>query len=137
MREELKNHKIKYTKQRDELLSLLKESNQPLTINQIFESLKSTLDLSTIYRTLDLFVEKGLVSKLLVSEPDQTVYEFKHHGHKHHLICTECGLFQIIEGCPLHNYEDRVEESTGFIIARHQLELYGICPACQLLMANA
>lgn len=131
IRDELKAKEIKYTKQREDILTILKEETLPITINQLRETLSVDMDLSTIYRTLELFVEKNIISKTVPLEPSQTVYEYKRHIHKHHLICTNCGKFQIVQGCPLHDYEHSVEASTGFLIERHQLELYGLCPDCQ------
>ncbi|QIK56616.1 transcriptional repressor [Erysipelothrix sp. HDW6A] len=131
VRYELEKKGIKVTKQRVAILKVLLESTVPLTINQIQDLVDLPMDLSTLYRTLDTFYEKSLILKTVPLEPSQTVYEFNHLVHKHHLICTNCGKILVIQGCPLHEYEDEVESSTGFIIDRHQLELYGLCASCQ------
>lgn len=131
-RDILQQHNIKYTKPRQELLEILELAEVPLTINQIKDQLEN-IDLSTIYRNLDLFENKGLVNKLHHFELDQPVYDYKRHIHKHHIICIQCGAIEIIQGCPLPDYNDKVEALTGYIVDRHQLELYGICPNCQYL----
>ncbi|QIK69105.1 transcriptional repressor [Erysipelothrix sp. HDW6C] len=132
IRSELKAHEIKYTKQREEVLSILKASMLPMTINQLRDQLEVEMDLSTIYRILDVLLEKEIITKTVPLEPSQALYDYKRHIHKHHLICTICGKIQIIEGCPLHDYEHQVEAKTQYIIDRHQLELYGVCPNCQI-----
>lgn len=127
----LKNHQLKATKQRLAVLEVLFDNSLPLTISQIREKLDFDMDLSTLYRTLDTFLEFNIISRTVPLEPSQTVYELKRHTHRHHLICIVCGSMQVISGCPIHEYEHQVETSTGFIIDRHQLEMYGTCPKCQ------
>lgn len=130
-REELHQHNLKYTKQRSSILKVLKESEIPLTINQIVDSVEIQMDLSTVYRVLDTFEEVNLVNKTIPLEPSEAVYDYNRDIHKHHLTCTVCGKIQIIESCPLDEYERNVEKETNFIVNHHQLELYGICPTCQ------
>lgn len=128
---QLQAHGIKVTKQRLAILDVLTAHHVPLSLNQIRDALTHDVDLSTLYRTLDTFFERDLIEKTVPLEPSQTVYELKRLVHKHHLICMNCGLIKIVEGCPLHDYEHQVEASSGFVINRHQLELYGLCPHCQ------
>ena len=130
-RYQLEKKGIKVTKQREAILSVLLDAITPLTITQIQEQVVIPMDLSTLYRTLDTFYEKALIIKTVPLEPSQTVYEFNRLVHRHHLICTNCGKILVIQGCPIHEYEEEVEKSTGFIIDRHQLELYGLCESCQ------
>lgn len=128
----LKSVNLKATRQRVAVLTVLIDSLLPLNINQIRSLLDIEMDLSTLYRTLDTFFDKDLISKTVPLEPSQTVYELKRDGHKHYLICVKCHSMQIVNGCPIHDYEHEVESKTGFIIDRHQLELYGLCPKCQV-----
>lgn len=131
IRDELKQHHLKYTKQRHSVLSVLKESRIPLTLNQIIEKIDVDMDLSTIYRVLDAFEEKDLINKTVPLEPSLTIYDYNRDIHKHHLTCVKCSKILVIESCPLEEYEGRIEKETGFTIKRHQLELYGLCPKCQ------
>ena len=133
----LKSVNLKATRQRVAVLSVLIDALLPLTINQIRTKLDIDMDLSTLYRTLDTFFEKDLISKTVPLEPSQIVYELKRDGHKHYLICVKCHEMKIVKGCPIHDYEHEVESKTGYIIQRHQLELYGICPSCQEDQFNA
>lgn len=131
IRKILKEHGIKYTVPREQILQTLMDSPIPLTLQQIKESIDKDIDLSTLYRNLDTFETKGIITKTVHLEPGQNVYDYKRHIHKHHIICTKCQTIDIIEGCPLEDYEKQIANTTGYIIERHQLELYGICPQCQ------
>lgn len=129
----LKEHNLKYTKARAEVLEILHDSSVPLTLEQIKSRLRFPIDQSTLYRCLDVFEKKHLITKTVHLEPSSSVYDFKRHQHKHHLICIRCGTIQVISGCPLGNYEEQIKKETGYTIERHQLELYGLCPKCQAL----
>ncbi len=130
-RETLKSLNIQYTVQRESILDFLKNNLKPQTINQIQKGLKTEVDLSTLYRTLELFEQKELIRKTELKEPLQNIYEYNQDLHSHHIICTQCKKVELIEDCPLHEYEAQVEKSSGYIVQEHQLNLYGICPQCQ------
>lgn len=130
-KKELKIAKIRYTKPRNEILTVLKDSDTPITLADIRNTIDPAIDLSTIYRTLDLFEKAKLVKRIVYLETGNSVYEYNRHQHIHHLICIECGKILNVEGCPLGNYESKIAKQTGFQILRHQLELYGLCTECQ------
>lgn len=131
IKQELKEAKIRVTAQREALLNLVKKSPVPLTIKQISEATEGIMDLSTLYRILDLFESRDIITKTNLLEPLQTVYGYKHKLHRHLLICTSCEKITVISGCPLHDYEDQIAKDMNYIIQNHQLELYGLCPSCQ------
>lgn len=130
-KDELKSLNIQYTAQREAILNVFKNSAIPLTLNQLIDILELDVDLSTIYRTLELFEHKGLVSKTLLQEPLQNIYDYNRQIHRHHVVCVVCQEILIVDHCPLKEYERKVMASTGYIIEHHQLDLYGICPNCQ------
>ncbi|AMC92480.1 Fur family transcriptional regulator [Erysipelothrix larvae] len=130
-KKELHDSKIRFTKPRDEILTVLKEAKTPISLQDIRCKIDESIDLSTIYRTLDLFEKHGIVHKIVYLETGTSVYEYDRHLHVHHLICIECRKIVNVEECPLGDYENRIALETGYQIVRHQLELYGICPECR------
>ena len=136
-KDELRSVGLRATTHRISVLEILKNSAIPLTLTSIESSLsENQMDLSTLYRVLDQFEKSGLIMKTVPLEPSQSVYSYRKGGHQHHLICLECGKITVIEGCPLHEYELKIAEEFNYKIVRHQLELYGVCPECQLRIAG-
>ena len=130
-------HQIKKTRQRELILDILMQSKTPLSAKEIFIKLvkeEDNMSLSTIYRILDTFMAKGLVSKSTVASSNKAVYEIKGRKHKHHLVCVSCGKIILLNNCPLAKYEKFLEEDTGFDITSHSLEFFGICPECRKKM---
>ena len=85
----------------------------------------------TVYRTLDMLVELGLVCKVH-TEGDYRSYLMRRHSeHHHHLVCSECGMAVNFTACNLGEVERRLSRETKFNIKGHLLEFIGCCPACQ------
>ena len=87
------NHGIKNTKQRNMIFDILKEESLPLTAERVFFKAKEidpTLSLSTVYRILDVFVDKGMVLKSSITEDNKAMFELNRMEHKHHLVCICC-----------------------------------------------
>jgi Fur family ferric uptake transcriptional regulator len=82
---------------------------------------------ATVYNTLDLLVECGLVSKHQFGQ-NQAQYEKAFGSRQHdHLICTDCQ--KVVEFCDprIHNIQKSVEELLQFHILNHSLLLYATC----------
>lgn len=130
-----KKNKIKNTQQRHMVYSLLKSKKQPITAEDIYiiisDKLEKPINLSTVYRILEVFTDKGLVLKSKINLNGKALYEINHKEHRHHLICVKCNKIVPIRGCPLGEYEQELEKQTGYKIIEHNLEIKGICPKCQ------
>ncbi len=132
---ELKRNGLKNTKHRTMILDILKKSSQPISAEQLFEEMlvrKISINLSTVYRTLDTLCDKNLLIKLNVKGDNRTLFEFNHMIHRHHLICLGCKKILAIEHCPLEGYEKVLANETNFTIEGHNLNIYGYCPNCQI-----
>jgi Fur family ferric uptake transcriptional regulator len=82
---------------------------------------------ATVYNTLDILVECGLVSKHQFGQ-NQAQYEKSFGSRQHdHLICTDCQ--KVIEFCDprIHNIQKSVEELLQFNVLNHSLLLYATC----------
>ncbi|MGI8858632.1 MAG: Fur family transcriptional regulator [Rubrobacteraceae bacterium] len=80
--------------------------------------------LVTMYRTLDLLSETGLVRRLDLGDGPR--YELA-EDHHHHMICESCGEVSEFEECPV---DTRSLADLGFEVNAHSLEVYGRCAGC-------
>ncbi len=123
----------KNTKSRETIIEILENSDLPVSADEIYIGIKQkggTTNLSTVYRTLELLENKGLVCKSLMVE-GKARYELTGDGHRHHLICTKCHKMISIDSCPFEELEKELGAKTQFDITGHKLELYGVCPECK------
>lgn len=132
----LKSVGLKATPHRLQVYGIFKNSEVSLTAEQIYQELRAgscPINLSTVYRILDSFVEKQLLCRSYMLDDTKALYEINCHAHRHYLICTRCRRKVEINTCPLHRLEQEMAKETGFRIEAHRLELYGICPECYAL----
>ena len=128
-----KKYEIKNTKNRNIILDILREG-ELLTAEEIYikaKEIDETINLSTIYRTLNTFELKGIVIKSSIVQDDKTRFKLNYTDHMHYLICLSCHKEIELEHCPISGYDLFLEEKTDFHIISHKLELYGYCPKCK------
>jgi Fe2+ or Zn2+ uptake regulation protein len=128
----LKSQGMNVTQVRCQITQALFASPSHLTAADLWTRLRAEqISVSTIYRTLDLLVQGGLVRKLDLGDSlahYEPVLGQKRHEH---LICSRCS--RIIE-FTLPDVEERflqMAEDYGFVHQRHELKIFGICPDCQ------
>lgn len=132
--EKFKKSGLKSTKSRKAILDLLVKVNQPMAAEQIFLALKNdniSVNLSTVYRTLESLENIDLVSKISIMGDDRMLFEYNKMGHRHYLVCIGCKKIVTLQNCPLGSYEKDLEDETDFAILGHKLYLYGYCSECQ------
>ncbi|HQY21314.1 MAG TPA: Fur family transcriptional regulator [Ignavibacteria bacterium] len=128
----LNSHSQKITKPRLEILKILKSNHKPLTISEISGKLiDDSIDLATVYRTMNLFEELNIVS--LIDFKDEfkryeLIYDRHHH---HHIVCKNCKKVENVETCILDNIEKFLTKK-GYTEISHSLEFFGICGECRV-----
>ncbi len=119
------------TKQRQAIRDVLDEAARPLSPKEILESAQdrvSGMGLATVYRTLKLLADEGLVTAVEIpGEPPR--YEPGGKGHHHHFYCRKCAKVYEVEDCP-GNFAKVTP--AGFKLEGHELVLFGVCAACAL-----
>jgi len=129
--DKIKRQGFRLTKPRQLLLKTL--TYHPLTIQEIATLLhkkKSSVDLVSIYRSLELFIQIGIVNAVEFGDGKKR-YELNNpFHHHHHLICRKCGTVKDIE-LDEKILLTQIKKKTKFKIVQHQLEFFGLCPHCQ------
>jgi Fur family ferric uptake transcriptional regulator len=87
---------------------------------------------ASIYRTLDLLVEYGLVERIMVG-PGLARFERAHPEgeHHHHLVCDYCGQLVAFDDPELEEAIDSLPERIGVRVEHHDVVLHGACPDCE------
>lgn len=125
----LKENKLKITPARVRILEKLHAFKKPLSAQDIIKAVKG-IDAVTIYRTLELFSDKKIISRILISK-DRAYFEFV-HDHHHHIVCTGCGAVADIPHCAMDKAEAlALRHAKNFTsISSHSLEYFGVCKSC-------
>ncbi|MCX6619769.1 MAG: transcriptional repressor, partial [Acidobacteria bacterium] len=138
IRDSLKQRGVRLTRQRKILLELIDKSGQHLDAEQLYRLAKeqdSKLNRVTVYRTLKLLKESGLVDELDLMHwgGDQHYYETRTKQEHAHVICLRCGKVEEFYGDPLQKLRRQVESHFGFQVVLARTEVGGYCAHCQVL----
>lgn len=119
----LKNHGLKITPQRVEILRFLQNNRIHPTAQQIYEHVLSkvgSVSFTTVYNTLHTLEEMGQIKKISISDT-RTIYDIDTSDHGH-FVCTICGNVYDITYKVMVNVPGKTQ--------RTELIVYGICSQC-------
>ena len=138
IRHSLREKGFRLTRQREILLNLIDKSGEHLDAERLYlmaREIDPRLNRVTVYRTLKMLKEGGLVDELDLMHVvgDQHYYETRMKGEHAHIICLRCGRVEEYFGEPLQNLKHQVEAVFGFQIVIQRTEVGGYCSHCQRL----
>lgn len=125
----LKEHGIKPSYQRMKVFQYLVDNHNHPTVDMIYKALCPeipTLSKTTVYNTLNLFVEKKIVNVIIIEE-NETRYDLASHTHGH-FKCVSCGKLFDVELEINYNSCKELEECE--IYERH-FYFKGLCKDCK------
>lgn len=141
MEKTLKDRGVRLTRQRKLLLDLIDTSGKHLDADTLYQMAKekdSKLNRVTVYRTLKMLKEGGLVDELDLAhfEGEKHYYETRLKREHAHIICLRCGRVEEFFGEQLSAVKGSVSSQFGFEIVFARTEIGGYCSHCQVLRAQ-
>jgi Fur family transcriptional regulator, peroxide stress response regulator len=120
------------TPQRLAIYQMLAADDSHPSAEEIYRRIKPdipSLSLGTVYRTLELFEEQGLVARVHAFG-DQARFDANLEPH-YHLVCIRCRSVSDREDSRLQAEPVGEQVLDGFLVLSRQVHLLGICPQCQ------
>ena len=127
-----------YSKQREDLLNILKNSRSHPTAEELYEKAKEkipSVSRGTVYRNLKDLVDEGYIIKIsMASGADR--YDYIHKKHNH-IICKSCGTVKDFEyNFDLEDVKQSVIKQTEVSTLLDGVIMYGICEKCKEKLKN-
>jgi Fe2+ or Zn2+ uptake regulation protein len=129
----LREADLRATPQRLAIVREVLGRNHP-TAGEVFEAVRlefPTMGLGTVYATLNVMSERGLLNVLPVSDAVRFDANVQPHAN---LICNHCGGIVDFDDCNdvLAQLRERTSAGAGFAFAAEHIDLYGTCAQCAL-----
>ena len=87
---------------------------------------------ATIFRTLDALEAVGAIERIDLPTGDHAYIACEPVDHHHHVVCSRCGRAKDIDDAGVAAVVARIAAETGYRVSDHRLELFGLCPTCQV-----
>lgn len=128
----LRKHHLSVTESRMKILSLFLESDSALAHHDIDLKTKEKFDRVTVYRTLQTFMDKGIIHTIPTNDNSvkyalckDNCEEGHHHDDHVHFICSVCGITSCME---IH--VPQVKLPKGYKSQQTEVVISGICRDC-------
>jgi len=121
------------TPQRQMVLDAVCEAGghaRPEEVYELVQQKSPSVNRATIYRTLKLLCELGLITDTL-SADGYLVYEMAGDHPHHHLVCRRCGSNMEFTDAEYIKLVESIKRETSFKIETTHITLSGLCPSCQ------
>ena len=138
LKNKLKESGLKITPQRRAIINILiGHENRHLSSEEIYDLVRENcpeIGLATVYRTMQLLDEIGVISKLNLDDGciryEINLNKSDCHNH-HHLICKNCSKIIEVEDDLMDDVENKIQSAYKFKILDHDVKFYGICEDCE------
>jgi Fur family ferric uptake transcriptional regulator len=125
---------LKQTKQRHIIVQKFLEMNPHVDVEDLYQAIRKeglNVGLATVYRTLNLLKEAGLVDQNTFND-GRAVFELLPPGEHHdHLICTYCGIIIEFKNQEIEKLQQQIAQTFEFHLMSHRLDMFGSCSGCK------
>jgi Fur family transcriptional regulator, ferric uptake regulator len=129
----LRERGLKSTSPRDDIARVFFRLGRHISAEELYGEVKKInqhVGYATIYRTLKLLKECGMLSERHFDE-GQARYEVAGEHHHDHFICENCAKIIEFEDDGIERMQQEVARKLGVTLLRHKMELYGLCDDCR------
>jgi Fe2+ or Zn2+ uptake regulation protein len=129
----LAGHGYRITGPRRVVVDAVLGRTRPFSAEEIVADVKRgspEIGRATVYRTLELLASVDVLARVRRGDV-HPAYVVGAPGHRHHLVCSDCGAAVAFTACPVDDLVRNLSRETDFAIHGHMLEVFGLCPACR------
>ena len=126
--ERCENKGLRMTGQRRVVAQILQESDDHPDVEELYaraQAVDAGISLATVYRTVKLFEEAGILDKLEFGD-GRARYEDAERDHHDHLIDMNSGEVIEFVDPDIEALQEKIAARLGYTLKGHKLELYGV-----------
>ena len=129
----LKKRGMRHTRERETIVREVLSSEEHFDVDELFIRLrkKSAVSKASIYRTIPLLIEAGLITEVYLENGHMHYEHVYGRDHHCHLRCTVCRRIIEFSDPRLDELARDVARKHGFFSDGHKMEISGLCPHCR------
>lgn len=130
---QLRSRGYRITPQRELIIQAIAHSPRHITAEEIAIQLQEytqAINITTVYRTLDLLWQEGFACRNDLSE-GKIVYATVQHGPHIHLVCRKCNQVIDADSEALNSLNLELQDQYGFDPDLDHFSIFGVCSECQ------
>ena len=119
---------VKLTEQRKIIAKVMSGSKDHPDVDELYKRVSNIdpkISIATVYRTIKLFAEEGIVTKHGFKGGEKARYEELSESHHDHLIDIKTGEIIEFVDDEIEKLQKKIAEKFGYDLVDHKLELYG------------
>ena len=131
--DDLRAKGFRLTPQRMMVLEAVEASEDHISAEEIFKQAHAKypyLNISTVYRTLELMKTQGFVAESDLGG-GRLVYHPVGKAHHHHLVCRKCGSVQDVDESVFDRLNTDLKKRYGFDAELEHMAIFGTCKKCR------
>ncbi len=132
--EYLKKNNLKVTHERTRLVEEIFKIKDHFDAEGLFFQFKKehiNISRATIYRTLELLVESGLLIKIRFSDNTNHYEHIFGQQYHSHIICRNCGKIEEFVDERINKITQQIASQFDYVDYKHNFRIYGICKECR------
>jgi Fur family ferric uptake transcriptional regulator len=129
----LRSRGFRITPQREMIIKAIAHQGNHINADEVFALVQQrarSVNIATVYRTLDLLVEQGFASRIDLGE-GRVMYATTEHGPHIHLVCRQCGCVIDADQEILSAITLQLKKDYQFDADLQHISLLGLCSSCQ------
>jgi Fur family transcriptional regulator, ferric uptake regulator len=131
--ETLRTRGFRITPQREMIIKAIAHQGNHINADEVFALVQKrtqSMNIATVYRTLELLVEQGLASRINLGE-GRVIYATNQHGPHIHLVCRQCGQVLDAKQEMLATFNHQLQADYHFAADLQHISVLGLCSECQ------
>jgi len=129
----LRKQGYRLTPQREMIVQAIAHAGRHVTAEEILKQVQArttAVNVATVYRTLELLAELGLVSRCDLGS-GKMYYATLRHGPHGHLVCRQCGRVVDADYRLIEPLAEQLQEQYGFDADLNHFAIPGLCADCR------
>ena len=116
------------------IVEAIAHSGHHINAEEVFTHVQErtrSVNIATVYRTLELLVEQGLASRIDLGK-ERVIYATYQHGPHIHLVCRQCGQVMDANQDMLSVINNQLQSEYQFAADLQHISVVGLCSDCQV-----